>query len=146
MSDFLRIIFYGACAVCLGVGLAKAVKADGYEPDMRGYKDGPSAYSYSHRPYSSQKKRYVAKCDRHMSAYECRRFREVMARRAAGTVRKSRTVEREDVRYTRHNRSRYAETGYVRSDADYRGRRECKAPVMAEGDERGTREGLRGAR
>lgn len=119
IRDLPKILFFCACAILLGVGLAKYAKADGYEPGMRGYKDGgPAAYSYSHRPYSSPKKRYVAKCDRHMSAYECRRFREVMAKRAA----RSRD-------YDRPVRRRYAETGYVRSDATYRGGRECKPAI-----------------
>jgi hypothetical protein len=121
IRDLPKILFFCACAILLGVGLAKYAKADGYEPGMRGYKDGgPAAYSYSHRPYSSPKKRYVAKCDRHMSAYECRRFREVMAKRAA----RSRD-------YDRPVRRRYAEANYVRSDADYRGGRVCKPAIKA---------------
>jgi hypothetical protein len=144
IRDLPKILFLSVCAVLLGIGLAKYAKADGYEPGQAGYsyKDGPTAYSYSHRPYSSPKKRYVAKCDRHMSAYECRRFREVMAKRAnARSQNMGKSHIKPNSRYASdgYSRRRYAETGYVRSDADYRGRRECKAPVMAEGDERGTR-------
>jgi hypothetical protein len=150
--DIPKIIFLSFCAILLGVlvGMAiKPAKADGYGPGQAGsYKD-EAEYSYSHRPQRvNYGRRYVADCDPHLTKYECRRFREKMAERANGrTARKSRIVER---RYERDyerpvRRKRYAETSYVRSDADYRGRRECKAPVMAEGDERGTRNRAEGS-
>lgn len=138
--DIPKIIFFCICAIIAGVFLAKQVKADGYGPGQGGYKDEPAEYRYSHRPQKvSYGRRYVADCDPHLTKYECRRFREKMAERANGSRRPryaaatvSRRYEREERYYDRPvRRKRYAETRYVRSDADYRGRNECLGVIKA---------------
>jgi hypothetical protein len=137
--DIPKIIFLSVCAILLGLGLAKAVKADGYEP---GYKDQAAEYRYSSRPQKvSYGRRYIADCDPHLTKYECRRFREKMAERANGRViRKSRITERRYEREERYydrpvRRKRYAEAGRYYSDAEYR-RRECKPLIKVTGVER----------
>lgn len=123
IRDLPKILFFCACAVLLGIGLAKYAKADGYERGQPSYsaKDGPSAYSYSHRPYVKKVKadslrRYIDPED----MATIKRIKRKAERRMAAERRLTKKTSR---------RTRYAETGYVRSDATYRGGRECKPAI-----------------